>query len=79
MRAVLVDVEPISVNRILQMNAEIPNLNIIGDFNSADQALTFIKTNEVDVVFIVIDGSKKTDFFWQWKYKNVPPTYLLYF
>jgi len=53
-RAIAVDDEPIALDVIKNHAAKIPDLQLLGTFSSAIEALTFIKTNAVDLIFLDI-------------------------
>ena len=52
---VLVDDEPLALTLLNDFASRIPFLNIIGSFNSAHEALLFIKANDVNLVFLDIN------------------------
>ena len=52
MRAIIVDDEPIMLRRFARLSADIPDLNIVGEFESADKALAYAGSNPVEVAFL---------------------------
>jgi two-component system LytT family response regulator len=51
---IFVDDEPMGLNVLLSHAGKIPNLNVLGTFASGTEALTFLQSNEVDLVFLNI-------------------------
>jgi len=52
MRAIIVDDEPIMIKRFARLSAGIPDLDLIGRFESAGEALDFVRTNPVEAAFL---------------------------
>lgn len=52
MRAIIVDDEPLMLKRFVRLGADIPDLNIAGQFESAGEALEFAKKIPVDAAFL---------------------------
>lgn len=52
---VLIDDEPLALALLKDFASRIPFLNITGSFNSAQEALLFMKGNQVDLVFMDIN------------------------
>ena len=55
MRAIIVDDEPLMVRKFVRLSAGIPDLNIVGQFGSAQDALEFARGNEFEVAFLDIE------------------------
>lgn len=51
----IIDDEPLAINVIKNYLQEIDNVNIINTFNSAIEALNFLKEHEVDLIFLDIN------------------------
>ena len=51
----IIDDEPLAINVIKNHIKEIDNLNVINTFNSAIDALSFMKSNTVDLIFLDIN------------------------
>ena len=51
----IIDDEPLAINVIKNHIKEIDNLNVIDTFNSAIDALSFMKSNNVDLLFLDIN------------------------
>ncbi len=51
----IIDDEPLAINVIKNHIKEIDNLNVINTFNSAIDALSFMKSNTVDLLFLDIN------------------------
>ena len=51
----IIDDEPLAINVIKNHIKEIDNLNVIDTFNSAIDALSFMKSNTVDLIFLDIN------------------------
>ena len=51
----IIDDEPLAINVIKNHIKEIDNLNVINTFNSAIDALSFMKSNNVDLLFLDIN------------------------
>mgnify|MGYP000986483897 CR=1 FL=1 len=58
----IIDDEPLAINVIKNHIKEIDNLNVIDTFNSAIDALSFMKSNTVDLLFLDINMPKCTGF-----------------
>ena len=52
MRAIIVDDEPIMIRRFMRLSSKIPDLNIVGQFESAEEALSYAKDYPVDIAFL---------------------------
>lgn len=57
LKCIIVDDEPIARIGIRKLMAQIPRLELAGEFNSAESASLFLKTNDVDLVFLDIQMS----------------------
>jgi len=55
MRAIIVDDEPLMIRRFVRLGTGIPDLNITGSFESADQALEYARSNTVDIAFLDVE------------------------
>lgn len=54
LKCIIVDDEPIARIGIKKLAAQVPRLELAGEFNSAESASLFLKTNDVDLVFLDI-------------------------
>lgn len=54
MKCIIVDDEPIARKGITRQVEQISQLELVNAFNSAEAALDFLKTNEVDLIFLDI-------------------------
>lgn len=54
MKCIIVDDEPIARKGISRQVEQISQLELVDSFNSAEAALDFLKTNEVDLIFLDI-------------------------
>lgn len=54
MKCIIVDDEPIARKGISRQVEQISQLELIDSFNSAEAALDFLKTNEIDLIFLDI-------------------------
>ena len=52
MKAIIVDDEPLMLRHFARLCADIPDLSIIGQFESAEEAAAFSETNPPDVAFL---------------------------
>ena len=52
---IIIDDEPLAINVIKNHLLEIKKVNIINSFNSAIEALNFLKENTVDLIFLDIN------------------------
>ncbi len=52
MRAIIVDDEPLMLRRFVRLSADIPDLDIIGQFESAQKALAFAEENPFEAAFL---------------------------
>ena len=52
MKAIIVDDEPFMLKRFVRFSAEISDLNVIGQFESAKKALEFAKDNNIEAAFL---------------------------
>lgn len=52
MRAILVDDEPLMLKRFARLSKDIPDLHIVGQFESAEGALEYAKANPVELAFL---------------------------
>ena len=52
MRAIIVDDEPLMLKRFLRLSANIPDLNIVGQFENARDALKFAEQNPFEIAFL---------------------------
>lgn len=57
LKCIIVDDEPIARIGIKNLIAQVSRLDLAGEFNSAESASLFLKTNEVDLVFLDIQMS----------------------
>jgi len=52
MRAIIVEDEPLMLQKFTRISAEIPDLNIVGQFESAKEALDYAKDNDFEAAFL---------------------------
>lgn len=52
MRAILVDDEPLMLKRFTRLSKDIPDLHIVGQFESAEAALQYARENPVELAFL---------------------------
>ena len=52
MRAIIVDDEPLMLKRFARLSADIEELSIVGQFESANEALSFAKDNAFEAAFL---------------------------
>jgi len=52
MRAIIVDDEPLMLKRFMRLSADIPDLYIVGQFESAQEALAYAQDNPVELAFL---------------------------
>lgn len=52
MRAIIVDDEPLMLKRFSRLAADIPDLNIVGQFESAERALDYAAENSFETAFL---------------------------
>jgi len=52
MRAIIVDDEPLMIRRFIRLSEGIPDLNVVNYFESASQALDYVKDHPVEVAFL---------------------------
>ena len=52
MRAIIVDDEPLMLRRFARLSEDIPDLNIVGEFESAKKALAFATTHTFEAAFL---------------------------
>lgn len=52
LRSVIVEDEPLAVERLTGLLAQIPEVDLIASFDRAQDALTFLQGNEVDLLFL---------------------------
>lgn len=52
MRAILVDDEPLMLKRFARLSQEIPDLHIVGQFESSQEALEYAEANPVELAFL---------------------------
>lgn len=52
MRAIIVDDEPLMIKRFVRLSAGIPDLHLVGRFESAHDALSYAVSNPVELAFL---------------------------
>ena len=52
MRAIIVDDEPLMLRRFVRLSSDITDLNIVGQFESAQKALAFAENNPFEAAFL---------------------------
>ena len=52
MRAIIVDDEPLMLQRFVRLSSEIADLHIVGQFESAEKALAYAGEHPIDVAFL---------------------------
>ena len=55
MNCIIIDDEPLARAEMRSLIQEVSNLQILGDFSNALTALDFLKTNQVDLIFLDIE------------------------
>ncbi len=55
MRAIIVDDEPLMLKRFARLSADIPDLHIMGQFESAREALDYAERNPVELAFLDVE------------------------
>lgn len=55
MRAIIVDDEPLMVGKFMRLTAGIPDLDIVGRFNGAEEAIGFMDENDVELAFLDVE------------------------
>jgi len=55
MRAIVVDDEPLMVKKFVRLAGGIPDLNIVGGFSDAQEALAFARDNEIEAAFLDVE------------------------
>jgi len=55
MRAILVDDEPLMLKRFVRLSANISDVNIVGQFENAVEALAFVRENLVELAFLDVE------------------------
>ncbi len=76
MKCIIIDDEPIARKGIQKLVAQIPELELLGDFNSAESASLFMISHTIDLVFLDINmpGINGIEFA-----KNIPKHTLIIF
>ncbi len=62
MRAIIVDDEPMMIRKFVRLTKGIPNLNIVGQFESPLEALDFVKNNSIELAFLDIEMPEMNGF-----------------
>nr|MBQ4454103.1 response regulator [Clostridia bacterium] len=52
MRAIIVEDEPLMLQKFTRLSADIPDLNVVGQFESAKTALAYAKDNDFEAAFL---------------------------
>lgn len=55
MQAIIVDDEPWMIRKFKRLSSSIHDLNIIGQFNTAQEAIDFSANNDVDIAFLDVE------------------------
>ena len=55
MRAIIVDDEPLMVRKFVRLASGITDLNIVGQFSDAEEALDYVQGNEIEAAFIDVE------------------------
>ena len=55
MKAIIVDDEPLMIQKFVRMTEDISDLQLIGQFETAEVALSFMQNNSVDVAFLDVE------------------------
>ena len=55
MRAIIVDDEPLMLRRFARLSNDIPDLILVGQFESAEKALSYAKEHPVEVAFLDVE------------------------
>ncbi len=79
MRGIIIDTKPSLHKKSLQIRTDFPSIDIIGEFDSAENAYSFLKTTDVDVVFIAVEISEMNRFIWVEEIQKRDPEILAVF
>lgn len=55
MRAIIVDDEPLMARKFVRLASGIPDLNVVGQFVDAEEALDFARENEIEAAFLDVE------------------------
>ena len=55
MRTILVDDEPLMLKRFVRLSASIPDVNIVGQFECAKDAVAYVRENPVELAFLDVE------------------------
>lgn len=55
MRAIIVDDELLMVRKFVRMMADVDDLNIVGQFENAEDAMEFVKRNPIEIAFLDVE------------------------
>jgi len=72
MKCIIVDDEAIAISILKQVTSKIPEINIIGEFSNALQAIKFLNKNAVDLIFLDIHMPDFDGFDFIQTLKNLP-------
>ncbi len=59
---ILIDDNPVALLMLKQQIMQLPSLQILGEFNTAIQASNFLKSNEIDLLFLDIEMPEMSGF-----------------
>lgn len=54
MRAIIVDDEPLMIRSFLRMSSGIADLTVVGQFECGEDAVEYVKSNDIEIVFLDI-------------------------
>ena len=55
MRAIIVDDEPLMARKFVRLAEDIPDLNVVGRFTDAEDAIAFAHDNEIEAAFLDVE------------------------
>lgn len=79
MRAIIVDDEPLMIRHFTRLSQDIQDLNIIGSFESPDEALAFSKENPPDAAFLDVSMPMVSGIELAKKLRSIRPDILIIF
>ncbi len=79
MRGIIVDDEPLMVKSFMRMSSGIPDLNVVAQLSSGEEAVEFVEKNDVEIVFLDIVMPGMTGIECAEKLKEMRPDILIVF
>ncbi len=79
MKAIIVDDEPIMVRKFARLSSQIPDLLLIGQFESATAALNFARKTPIDVAFLDVSLPQITGIAVAEELRDIDPEILIVF